>query len=52
MKRGLLLTQLCLGGPDEPATELTRVRVPPGERVMIALERGDVLVIREIEEPA
>lgn len=52
MKRGLLLTQLCISGPDEPATELTRLRVPPGERVMIALERGDMLVIREIEEPA
>lgn len=52
MTRGLLLTQICLAGPGEPATELMRLRVQPGERVMIAVERADVLLIREIEEPA
>lgn len=52
MKRGLLLTELALGDQDEPALELARIRVPPGERVKLALDRADVLVIREIEEPA
>lgn len=52
MKRGLLLTEIVLGDQGEAAVELARIRVPPGECVKVALERADVLVIREIEEPA
>lgn len=52
LPRGLLLVEICLGDQGEPGIELSRRRVPPGERVMVALERADVLVIREIEEPA
>lgn len=52
MKRGLLLTELALCDKGEPAIEMARIRVPPGECVKIALDRADVLVIREIEEPA
>ncbi|MCK6396054.1 hypothetical protein [Zoogloea sp.] len=52
MTRGLSLVEICLGDQGEPGIELSRRRVPPGERVMVALERADVLVIREIEEPS
>lgn len=52
MKRGLLLIEICLGDQGEPGIELSRRRVPPGQCLHVALERADVLVIREIEEPA